>query len=92
MKLRHDLILVTWDDAGELGLGWIQDSEIQVKEMLVHTIGFCLKRTRSHIIIASTVSEPYANHAQFQIPVKMVKKVEIIAKKGSEYPCSPITP
>ena len=86
MKLRHDLLLVTWDDAGELGLGWVQDSEVFPKEMLVHTIGFCLRKTKTHIVLASTVSEPYANHAQFQIPVKMVKKIDILGKKGTEFP------
>jgi len=52
-------VLITWDDAGELGLGWVMDSEVKPKQMLVHTIGFVIARTRSHIVISSTVSEPH---------------------------------
>jgi hypothetical protein len=86
MRLRHDLVLITWDDAGELGLGWVMDSEVKPKQMLVHTIGFVIARTRSHIVISSTVSEPFANHAQFQIPRKMIQTQQIIGKRGTEFP------
>lgn len=81
MRLRHDLVLVTWDDAGELALGWVQDNEINPKEMLVYSIGFLIKKTPNHIVLANTV-EAAANTNQFQIPRKMIKSIEIIAKKG----------
>lgn len=84
MRLRHDLIQVTWDDAGELGAGWVQDHEIQPKEMIAITVGFLIAKTRTHLVIASTVGEFVANTAQFQIPRKMVKTVSTICKKGSE--------
>ena len=84
MKLRHDLIHVVWDDAGELGAGWVQDHEIQPKEMIAITVGFLIARTKTHLVIASTIGETHANTAQFQIPRKMVKKVSVISKKGSE--------
>lgn len=81
---KHDLVLITWDDAGELALGWVQDSEIVPKELLVYSVGFLVKKTPKHIVLASTVGEPSANTNQFQIPRKMIKSIEIILKKGTQ--------
>jgi hypothetical protein len=84
MKLRHDLIQVVWDDAGEVGAGWVQDHEIQPREMIAITVGFLIAKTKTHLVIASTVGEYLANTAQFQIPRKMIKTVSVLFKKGSE--------
>lgn len=81
---KHDLVLITWDDAGELALGWVQDSEIVPKELLAYSVGFLVKKTPKHVVLASTVGEPSANTNQFQIPRKMIKSIEIILKKGTQ--------
>lgn len=88
MKLRHDLVLVTWDDAAELALGWVDESELEAKPMLVRTVGFLVRKTPKHIIVAGTVGDRMHCHAQFQIPRAMVTGIDIIAKKGTEYPPS----
>jgi hypothetical protein len=84
LKLRHDLIQVVWDDAGEVGAGWVQDHEIQPKAMIAISVGFLIAKTKTHLVIASTVGEHQANTAQFQIPRKMVKTIYTLFKKGSE--------
>lgn len=86
MKLRHDLVLITWDDAGELALGWVQDSEVIPKELLAYSVGFLIKKTPKHVVLASTIGEPLANTNQFQIPRKMIKTIEIIQKRGTNGP------
>lgn len=83
---KHDLVLITWDDAGELALGWVQDSEIVPKELLAYSVGFLVKKTPKHVVLASTVGEPSANTNQFQIPRKMIKSIEIIVKGASLRP------
>jgi len=86
MRLRHDLVLVTWDDAAELNLGWQDESDVVAKPMLVRTVGFVVRKTPRHIIVASTVGDLIHCHAQFQIPRKMIVTIEIIGKRGSEFP------
>jgi hypothetical protein len=86
LKLRHDLVLITWDDAGELSLGWVQDHEIQPKEMLAVSIGLLAAKTPKHLVIVSTVGETESCCHQFQIPRRMVKHIQVIAKRGSEFP------
>lgn len=86
MKLRHDLVLVTWDDAAELNLGWMDESEVIARPMLVRTVGFLIKRNKQHVIVASTIGDFAHCHAQFQIPRKMVVSIDIIGKRGSEFP------
>jgi hypothetical protein len=82
---KHDLVLITWDDAGELALGWVQDSEIVPKELLAYSVGFLVKKTPKHVVLASTVGEPSANTNQFQIPRKMIKSIEIIVPKRAVF-------
>ena len=84
MKFSHDIVMVTWDDAGELGLGWQQDDQIKPSKQLARTIGFLLAKTREHLVIASTVDDAKASVHHFQIPRKMIQKLEIYGAKGSE--------
>jgi len=86
VKLRHDLVLVTWDDAAELNLGWMDESEVEARPMLVRTVGFLIRKTSQHVIVASTVGDLVHCHAQFQIPRKMIVSIETIGKRGSEFP------
>ena len=79
-------MLVTWDDAASLSLGWQQDEEIQPKQQLAHTLGFVLKRTKEHLVIASTVDDEKASNHHFQIPRKMILEQKVIAKRGQEFP------
>lgn len=86
VKLRHDLMLITWDDAAELNLGWQDESEVEAKPMLVRTVGFLIRKTTKHVIVASTVGDLVHCHAQFQIPRKMIVTMQTIAKRGTEFP------
>jgi hypothetical protein len=91
VKLRHDLVLVTWDDAAELNLGWMEESEVVAKPMLVRTVGFIIRKNKQHIIVASTIGDFAHCHAQFQIPRKMVQSIHVIARRGSEFPTAETT-
>ena len=86
MKLRHDLVLITWDDAAELNLGWMDEAEVEARPMVVRTVGFVIRKTRRHIIVASTIGDHAHCHAQFQIPRQMVQTMQTIATRGSEFP------
>ena len=85
MKLRHDLLLVTWDDASSLPLGWQMDEEISPKQQIARTIGFCLAKTKAHLVLASTVDDERASTHHFQIPRKMILETQVIAKKGTDF-------
>lgn len=86
MKLRHDLVLVTWDDAAELNLGWMEESEIEAKPMIVRTVGFMVRKTKKHVIVASTIGDHAHCHAQFQIPRQMIQSIEVLGRRGAEFP------
>lgn len=86
MKLRYDLVFVTWDDASSLPIGWAQDDEIKPKPELAYTVGFMLKRNKDHLVIASTLDDEKASNHHFQIPRKMIRSQIVIVKRGSEFP------
>jgi len=86
VKLRHDLVLVTWDDAGSVDAGWEEESALKSEPLLVYSIGFVAKRTRKEIFLATNVGADVQCHHQFRIPRKMIQSIHVIGKRGSEFP------
>lgn len=82
MKLsdaKYDLIAVTWDDA-EADSGWDEPPKT-LEEKLVLTVGFKIKETKNHILIANTIDGTMSN-GRLQIPKKMIKSVEVLKEKA----------
>ncbi len=84
----YDLVAVTWDDA-EVDAGW--DKVGEPKEALVLTVGFLVKKTRKHLVIAASVTTGEHNTNQrIQIPRGMLVSMETLRKgtpdKTSEVP------
>lgn len=95
MKLPYDLVMVLWDDPGELGLGWQGDKDIDPKPMLGRNVGFLIKRTKDYFVLSGLISDPdttpaefMSHHAHFQIARSLVKELYVIGKKGTEFPTS----
>jgi len=86
MKLRHELALITWDDAGSIDVGWEHEDALKPGPLIVHSIGFVAKRTRKEIVLATNVGVSEQCHHQFRIPRKMIVQWQTIAKRGSEFP------
>lgn len=72
MKYKYPLVEIVWDDA-ETDPSWRNLSDVNPKHALVVTVGFLIKETEKHIVIASTYSEE-AVIATIQIPVGMIVK------------------
>ena len=83
MKLEEspfDLVCVTWDDA-EVDSGW--DKVAEPKEALVLTVGFMMKKTKKHIVIAASITAgEYNTNQRIQIPMGMVKKIDVLKEKA----------
>jgi hypothetical protein len=65
-----------WDDA-ETDNGWKDEDDINPKKSLAVTLGFLIKETADHVVIASTISydkerEVNTNNSRIQIPKKMI--------------------
>jgi hypothetical protein len=85
MKLKrprqvYDLIEVVWDDAAELEQGWTD--ELATPEMhLCLSVGFLVKETPDHIVLALDVDPNGLHNGRGQIPRGMVKKMKVLRKK-----------
>jgi len=81
----YDVVWVKWDDA-ESTYGWELESALDPKEALATTVGFLVKETPTHIVIASSVSheeeEGHTTNNRLQIPKGMIKET-IIIKNGT---------
>lgn len=68
-------------------MGWMQDGEMKTTQpQLAYTFGFIYKKTKEHLVIASTFDDHKASNHHFQIPRKMIREQRLIAKRGKEFP------
>lgn len=75
---KYMVIEVRWDDA-ENNSGW-SDIPEKLEPSIATTIGFLVKESRSHILIASSYDDININ-CTLQIPKKMIKSRKEITFK-----------
>lgn len=79
----YSLVEVIWDDAAALTHGWKTkeefDKESVIPELMI-SVGFLIKETPEHIIIAMDVDRDGGSNQRSQIPRSMVKNIRIIRK------------
>ena len=68
------LVAVVWDDA-ETETGWDQPPD-KLEHKLCLTVGFLIKQTKHHLMIASTCDAEKNTNGRIQIPRAMVKTLE----------------
>ena len=77
------LVEVVWDDAAAMTHGWKTkeefDKESVIPELML-SVGFLIKETPDHIIIAMDVDRDGGSNQRSQIPRSMVKKIKILKK------------
>lgn len=86
MKRPHqgfDLVEVIWDDASELTAGWTDHIE-KTEPALALSVGFLVRETKEHIVIAQDIDEEGHHNGRSQIPRGMVKKIRILRKKDAK--------
>lgn len=77
--MNFDLVRLEWDDA-QTDTGWLDHGEIETGTALAITIGFLVKETAEHVVVASTVGEDGSTNGRIQIPKKMILKRRVIRK------------
>lgn len=80
LKVRFDLMEVIWDDAATMAQGWEPAADIRLDEQICLTVGFLVKETEQHLMIASTVDAEGNTNGRFQIPRQMVKSQRVLRK------------
>lgn len=82
-KQTYPLVEVVWDDAAALTHGWKSKEEFEkesiVPELMI-SVGFLLKETADHIIIAMDVDRDGGSNQRSQIPRAMIKLVKVLRK------------
>lgn len=73
------MVEVIWDDASELAAGWADEVE-ETEPQLALSVGFLIKQTKEHIIIAQDIDAHKHHNGRGQIPMGMVKRIKVIRK------------
>ena len=82
-KQHFDLIEVVWDDASGLRHGWLARTE-QAEPYVALSVGFLIRETAEHIIIAQDTDGEGGHNGRSQIPRGMVKKIKVLRKKDAD--------
>lgn len=87
MKLKRpkqcfDLVECWWDDATDLEAGWTDKVE-EIKPALALSVGFLVKETKDHIVLALDTDADGHHNGRSQIPKGMVKKIKVLKKKDA---------
>ena len=76
---HYDLVEVVWDDAAGLKDGWTAKHE-KLEPYIALSVGFLLRDTGEHILIAQDTDESGSHNGRTQIPSGMVKRIKILRK------------
>ena len=76
--MRYPLVHIEWDDASADNK-WVSVDDIEIDDGTVTTIGFLVKETDKHIVIASTCWGSDVN-AMMQIPKAMIVSRKILTE------------
>lgn len=80
---RWDMVEVVWNDASALTDGWAKDVE-RDEPALALSVGFLIRETKEHIVIAQDVDGEGHHNGRSQIPKGMVKKLKVLRKKDRD--------
>lgn len=82
-RQQYDMVEVTWDDAAGQAHGWTAKNET-VEPYIVLSVGFLIKETEHHIVIAQDTDGEGSHNGRSQIPRGMVKKLRVLRKKDKD--------
>jgi hypothetical protein len=82
---HYDMVEVVWNDASELTSGWT-DKLDEDKPALALSVGFLVRETKEHIVIAQDSDEDGHHNGRSQIPRGMVKNIKVLRKKDKPKP------
>lgn len=76
---NYPLVEVIWDDAAGLKDGWTAKHE-KLEPYIALSVGFLIRDTGEHIIIAQDTDGDGSHNGRTQIPRGMVKKIKVLRK------------
>lgn len=75
LTFKYPLVYIEWDDA-EADNGW-EEAPVDLKEAIAITVGFLVRETEKHLLIASSYDNHHTN-GRLQIPRGMVKSMKVL--------------
>ena len=81
---HYDMVEVVWNDASELTSGWADEIVEKDEPALALSVGFLVRETKEHIVIAQDTDEAGHHNGRSQIPRGMVKKIRVLKKKDTK--------
>jgi len=80
---HYPMVEVVWDDAAGLRHGWLYKSDPVVPQLAL-SVGFLIKDSDDHIIIATDTDGDGSHNGRTQIPRGMIKTMKVLRKKTAK--------
>lgn len=80
--LHYPCVLIIWDDAAGFRHGWTSKDEPLIPQLAV-SVGFLIKETDNHLLIAQDVDGDGSHNGRGQIPKGMVRSMKILKKANT---------
>lgn len=80
---HYDLVECIWDDAAGFRHGWTAKDE-KLEPQLCLSVGFLIRETADHIMIAQDTDAEGQHNGRTQIPRGMLKNIKILRKRDTE--------
>jgi len=82
-KQHYPLVEIVWDDAAGLRHGWTSKEE-KVEPYIALSVGFLIRETPDHVMIAQDTDGEGSHNGRSQIPRGMVKKLRVLRQKDKD--------
>ena len=79
-KQHYDMVEVIWNDASDLTSGWKKEID-EDEPALALSVGFLIRETKEHIVIALDTDGEGHHNGRSQIPQGMVKRMRVLRKR-----------
>ena len=80
-KQSYPIVEIWWDDATNLNMGWKSKKEFEEEsdkmEMII-SVGFLVRETPDHIVVAMDLDRDGQHNQRGQIPRAMIKKIKVL--------------
>lgn len=80
---HYDLVEAIWDDAAGFRHGWTAKEETLIPQLAI-SVGFLIRESEDHIMIAQDTDGEGSHNGRTQIPRGMIRNMRILRKKDGK--------
>lgn len=78
-KQIYPIVEIVWEDISNHEAGWL-DTVDEVNPMIISSVGFLVKETDKHLVLAMDLASDNQHNQRAQIPLSVVRSRKVLRK------------